>query len=31
MQATWVHSLGLAYSDLEGREEEFRVTTFERR
>jgi hypothetical protein len=31
MQATWVHSFGLAYSDLERREEEFRVTTFERR
>jgi hypothetical protein len=27
MQATWVHSFGLAYSDLDRREEEDRVTT----
>jgi len=27
MQATWVHSFGLAYNDLDRREEEDRVTT----
>jgi hypothetical protein len=31
MQAAWVHSFGLANNDLDGREEEEIVTTFERR